>query len=299
MVAAAVVLVTGLVGGSVAFIQIAIALALVSMVLVWAARWIGSTPAPAGSTEPAPLPVSRSDHLTIEPAAGDVRVTSGRHHHPEVRSWLGDSDDGDAGADVPGEVLTLRSVDHAVDEGVDDGGVDAVADDRVADDPVAAFPIADYDHLWSTQIIPLLAELDVDELAMVEARERGGRHRSGVIDAVRDERRLRELGVSFADVGTDLDGPDDRAGGPDSPAHGPDSSDVIRPRTVDLRALPEVPDDSADPEVRPSAEADAGEVVDVDEPGGPEDSDEGGSGGGPRVRTFLGRRRSPLTIHVG
>lgn len=48
----------------------------------------------------------------------------------------------------------------------------------------AAFPIARYDSLWVTQIVPQLAGLSPYELALVDARERGGRHRAGVLDAI-------------------------------------------------------------------------------------------------------------------
>jgi hypothetical protein len=51
-------------------------------------------------------------------------------------------------------------------------------------DPAFAFPIARYDSLWVTQIVPQLAALSADELAVVAARERGGRHRTGVLDAI-------------------------------------------------------------------------------------------------------------------
>ncbi|MGI8755192.1 MAG: hypothetical protein ACR2MB_04895, partial [Acidimicrobiales bacterium] len=60
----------------------------------------------------------------------------------------------------------------------------------------AGFPIADYDHLWVTQIVPLLVDLDAEELVVVDARERTGRHRDAILDAVAGEQgaRGRRLG---------------------------------------------------------------------------------------------------------
>ena len=49
------------------------------------------------------------------------------------------------------------------------------------------FPIEDYDDLRVNQIIPLLAELDLDELDMVREREEQGKNRATVISRV-DER---------------------------------------------------------------------------------------------------------------
>jgi hypothetical protein len=45
----------------------------------------------------------------------------------------------------------------------------------------AEFPIADYDELLVAQIIPLLDELDPDELEMVQAREQTGARRTTIL----------------------------------------------------------------------------------------------------------------------
>lgn len=146
VVAAAVLLAAWfVVGGGFGLLYAAMALAIVSMLLLWAARWIGSTTAP-------PLPVA-----------------------PEP---------------LPRDVLEVDQ-----DEMID---------------LTAGFPIADYDHLWVTQIIPLLPQLDLDELAMVEARERGGRHRGGVLDAVDVEREAQ--GARFATLVLAAEDPDEVAG---------------------------------------------------------------------------------------
>jgi len=54
-----------------------------------------------------------------------------------------------------------------------------------SDDDV--FPIADYDDLRVSEILPLLPELDLDELETVREREEGGRARASIL------RRLDEL----------------------------------------------------------------------------------------------------------
>lgn len=51
-------------------------------------------------------------------------------------------------------------------------------------DPSLVFPIGDYDSLWVSQIVPLLAGLDREQLTAVEERERGGRHRTAILGAI-------------------------------------------------------------------------------------------------------------------
>jgi len=62
-------------------------------------------------------------------------------------------------------------------EAVDDGE-EAWADDE--------FPIADYDDLRVNEIVPLLPELDDDELELVREREEDGRARAGILDRIDD-----------------------------------------------------------------------------------------------------------------
>ena len=75
---------------------------------------------------------------------------------------------------------------------------DAEVEDAVQEpEPVAAssggfaadddFPIEDYDELLVSEILPLLAELDVDELDVVRAREQGGKARATLL------RRIEQL----------------------------------------------------------------------------------------------------------
>jgi len=53
------------------------------------------------------------------------------------------------------------------------------------------FPIADYDELRVSEILPLLPELELDELDVVRERELAGKRRSAVIDRIDD--RMDEL----------------------------------------------------------------------------------------------------------
>jgi hypothetical protein len=48
------------------------------------------------------------------------------------------------------------------------------------------FPIADYDDLRVNEIVPLLPELDDDELELVREREEDGRARAGILDRIDD-----------------------------------------------------------------------------------------------------------------
>lgn len=50
------------------------------------------------------------------------------------------------------------------------------------------FPIIGYDTLWVSQIVELVAGLDLADLASVEAREQEGRRRPAVLDAVASAR---------------------------------------------------------------------------------------------------------------
>ncbi|MCU1496517.1 MAG: hypothetical protein JWM47_470 [Acidimicrobiales bacterium] len=183
------------VGGGFALIYGAVALAALSMVLLWAARWIGSTAAVPGSSAPEPLP-----ERVVEP--------------------------------FPSPTVRPRSMPAGQ-------GVRSVADGPDAGLPV--FPIAEYDTLWVSQIVPLLAQLGDDELAVVEARERGGRHRAAVLDAIAAQRGAERIWVpsdrSYPAVPSDHDHPD-----PVTSGDGP--RDDARP----------------EPEPEPSGQADADPV---------------------------------------
>ncbi|MBW3575306.1 MAG: hypothetical protein KY450_10615, partial [Actinobacteria bacterium] len=75
----------------------------------------------------------------------------------------------------------------AGDDGDFDGAAGPVA--QSGDDDV--FPIEDYDQLRVTEILPLLAELDDDELEEVEARERSRKGRVRVLNRIEEVRTER------------------------------------------------------------------------------------------------------------
>ncbi len=72
-------------------------------------------------------------------------------------------------------------------------GPDAEVSDTGVMVPVGAsgdemeFPIADYDELRVSEILPLLPELDLDELDVVRERELAGKRRAAVIDRIDDQ----------------------------------------------------------------------------------------------------------------
>ncbi len=71
------------------------------------------------------------------------------------------------------------------------------------------FPIAEYDDLRVSEILPLLPELDLDELEMVREREEGGRARASILrrlDELADE--LEEPAVAAAPVSASRDDDD-------------------------------------------------------------------------------------------
>lgn len=202
----------------------------------------------------------------------------------------------------------------------------AVPDETAdAEGPVAdvsafeRFPIADYDALWVSQIVPLVAALDADALAVVEARERRGRARSAVLEAIAAVRPVPEADPEPAGVGLHEAEPDPE---PDldldldpEPGPEPDLDPVPIEVAVEEAAVDEVaallgPDDGWDglePDqwdwsgVRgagsglrsgspdPLADDDAG--VDLDADQADVEPDEAAT-----VRLFLGRRRSPVTV---
>jgi hypothetical protein len=154
-------------------------------------------------------------------------------------------------------------------------------------DPAAAFPLARYDSLWVTQIVPQLAGLSAEELAMVDARERDGRHRAGVLDAITAIRSGEQSGSIVAPGSTEEPTATDR------PTPAVASSDA-----ADLEA------DDAEPGREPCP---APEVTEPDEDDDVSDhddrveeapvvADQVADGG--RVPTFLGRPARPIHVHT-
>jgi hypothetical protein len=250
VVAAAVLLVAWfVVGGGFTLIYAAMVLAVVSMVLLWAARWLGSSSAPPHPVAPSPLVVERP-------------VSARVPHEPHVHVLAGDDE--------------------------------ALEDEEVID-VTGSFPIDDYDHLWVTQILPLLHDLDADQLAMVEARERGGRHRNGVLDALQAERAGRNLTTAE---------PAQEPVAEPAPEPDPEPTPELDPWLTepwgeDGWSEADGPEGPAAPVEIDAVKVDP-VVVDEDDhvtlDGSPTPEPVVAAAGAPRVRTFLGRPAGPITI---
>lgn len=135
---------------------------------------------------------------------------------------------------------------------------------EAVEEPDESFPIARYDSLWVTQIVPQLAGLTDDELAVVDARERGGRHRAGVLDVIAAQRG-GEQPEATSDVAGDAPPP---------------------PPTPESHAPSTPPEDPRPDELPQTAEPATDAVASVI------------AAAGGHAPTFLGRPAAPLTIHL-
>ncbi|MDQ3681018.1 MAG: hypothetical protein M3378_10855 [Actinomycetota bacterium] len=139
------------------------------------ARTAPSAP-PAGSGAPAPEPGS------TEPAP--------------ARGW----EPPPPPEPVPEPTATLSVVGRGGRDNTEVGeGVGVAA--APSDEQDLGFPIADYDELRVSEILPLLPELDLDELDMVREREEAGKRRLTVInriDELMDELEAEEVPVAVA-----------------------------------------------------------------------------------------------------
>ncbi len=108
------------------------------------------------------------------------------------------------------------------------------------------FPIADYDELLVTEIVPLLSELELDELDLVREREQSGKARSSIlrrVDALIAEREAEapaedEIGDDLAVAGA----LDDVAGDDDDELFPIEDYDDLRVNEI-VPLLPELYDD--------------------------------------------------------
>jgi len=73
---------------------------------------------------------------------------------------------------------------------------------------LSPFPIVGYDTLWVAQILDAVAGLDQADLVAVETREREGRRRPAVLDAVAAARRGASSGPDQIEVETRSPSPD-------------------------------------------------------------------------------------------
>ena len=80
--------------------------------------------------------------------------------------------------------VVIDRIDDLIDELEAEGVVEAEEVEVVAGPDT--FPIEDYDALSAEQILPLLPELDDEELDMVYDREEQGQNRAVILDAIDD-----------------------------------------------------------------------------------------------------------------
>ena len=138
-------------------------------------------PAPlAQPPVPVPLAAARSDEFPIADY-DDLRVSEVLPLLPEL-----DPDElelvRDRETSGKARASVLGRIDELLSEREEEVGEElAVAPAVAADDE---FPIADYDDLRVNEIVPLLPELDPDELEIVRDREQAGKARASVLGRI-------------------------------------------------------------------------------------------------------------------
>jgi hypothetical protein len=146
-----------------------------------------AAPAQTGGAAPAqgwapPSPTSQSQPAPSQPAPSQPASAWSPPQRPEpepAQAW--------APPPPPSEpTVTIATIGS-------EEGPDAEVSDTGVMVPVGAsgdemeFPIADYDELRVSEILPLLPELDLDELDVVRERELAGKRRAAVIDRIDDQ----------------------------------------------------------------------------------------------------------------
>ena len=185
VLAAAVTLVIGLVGSGLGLIYVSIACSLGAGIVLAVAVLRSRPQAELATAGPAPLADTREPARTA-PAA-------------------------QAGASEPRSAVTVLERDEAAGRDLDLGAEEeeVVEEEEEEEAPITAaaasiagerddaeewavgaslddeeFPIADYDELRVNEIVPLLPELDPDELDVVRAREAGDKNRATIISRI-------------------------------------------------------------------------------------------------------------------
>ena len=166
---------------------------------------------PAPAPEPAPVPAYEPPPLPADAGAGAataVATAPTATAVDEAEFPIADYDDLRVSEILPllpelelDELYVVRDREQqgknrsAVIGRIDDLIADLEAEEGVAPaavppapvgEPEEGFPIADYAELTTEQILPLLEELDDDELEMVADREEQGQNRAVVLDTVDD-----------------------------------------------------------------------------------------------------------------
>lgn len=217
VLAAAVTLVIGLLGTGLGLIYVSIACSLAAGIVLALAVVRSRPQAGLATAGPAPLPAEPAPSSSVA-TVGDRHDTFA-HDAPaaepavpaavaeEATAVWQPASEHEAGSDVPADVDEPVEAFEAGDEPAaeepaeigaarDEWAVPeedwapepepaaSPAEPAAGEAPGAVFPIADYDDLRVAQIVPLLSELDPDELEQVREREAAGRARSSILNRI-------------------------------------------------------------------------------------------------------------------
>ena len=181
VVVAAIALVIGLLQSGLGIIYVSIACSVAAGVVLVVAVLRGRPEARPGAA-PAPGPAPQSAPPPAPPEAETTRVSAAPPppppppSEPEREPAMAGAGRGGAGTAVASdrtEQLQQVEIEEAV--ATDDG-----------------FPIHDYEKLRATEILPMLAELDEDQLQAVRRREQAGKNRFMILSRIDDELQARE-----------------------------------------------------------------------------------------------------------
>jgi hypothetical protein len=187
VVVAAIALVIGLLQSGLGIIYVSIACSVAAGIVLVIAVLRGRPEArPAAAPAPRPAAQGAPPPPAPAPSAADTTQVSTPPAPPPppppserepamagaARGWQREAAGGTAESDRT-EQLEQVEVEEAV--GVEDG-----------------FPIHDYDRLRATEILPILAELDEDQLEAVRRREQAGKNRFMILSRIDDELQSRQ-----------------------------------------------------------------------------------------------------------
>ena len=147
------------------------------------------------------------------------------------------------GEAAPAKARKADVTDAEVEEAVQEPEPVGASSSFAADDD---FPIEDYDELLVSEILPLLAELDADELDVVRAREQGGKARATLLRRIEQlaegEGEPTEAVPAFSGRGSSAADDDGDSGGDDELMFPIEDYDDLRVSEI-LPLLPELYDD--------------------------------------------------------
>src|SRR4051812_18731041 len=189
VVVAAVMLVIGFVSSSLAPIYVSIACsALAAIVLLVFSRLSKREAVPASAGGPSPLPGPTP--VTASAAGAGAATATAVLDRPVTTEPAPPGEgvtvlpaDGDGSGDAVAAGVGAAAVAESDDATAQYAPVDADGNGDGGGGPVE-FPIEDYDELKVSDILPLLPELDADELAEVRQREQQGKGRATVLNRI-------------------------------------------------------------------------------------------------------------------